>query len=90
MEDPGLSRSSSSSSRLNLFSEAEERLPTSSSDSSLLGVYTVNLGPGPQQAEQETEDRDEAQGGIEAVVGKEGEKIERKVPKITFTVGREE
>ena len=90
MEDPGLSRSSSSSSRLNLFSEAEERLPTSSSDSSLLGVYTVNLGPGPQHAEPETEDREEAQGGTETVVGKETEKIERKVPKITFTVGREE
>ena len=87
MEDPGLSRSSSSSSRLNLFSEAEERLPTSNSDSSLLGVYTVNLGPGPQHAEPETEDRE---GGTEAVVGKETEKIERKVPKITFTVGREE
>lgn len=90
MEDPGLSRSSSSSSRLNLFSEAEERLPSSNSDSSLLGVYTVNLGPGPQQSEPEKEDREEAEGDTEAVVGQEGEKMERKVPKITFTVGREE
>ena len=89
MEDPGLSRSSSSSSRLNLFSEAEERLPSSNSDSSLLGVYTVNLGPGPQQSEPEKEDREEAEGDTEAV-GQEGEKMERKVPKITFTVGREE
>lgn len=82
MEDPGLSRSSSSSSRLNLFSEAEERLPSSSSDSSLLGVYTVSLGPKPQVEKEVTA---EADGDNGKVLG-----VERTVPKITFTVGREE
>ena len=81
MEDPGLSRSSS---RLNLFSEAEERLQRTSSDSSLLGVYTVDLESGSRQSRPE-----EAEGSTGAVAGKE-EKIERKVPKIIFTVGREE
>lgn len=82
MEDPGLSRSSSSSSKLNLFSEAEERLKSSGSDSSLLGVYTVSLGPKPQVEKEATE---EAEGDNGKVPG-----IERTIPKITFTVGREE
>ena len=88
MEDPGLSRSSSSS-RLNLFSEAEERLTRSSSDSSLLGVYTVDLESRPQQSRPEKEVSKEAEGSTGAVAGKE-EKTERTVPKITFTMGREE
>ena len=88
MEDPGLSRSSSSS-RLNLFSEAEERLTRSSSDSSLLGVYTVDLESGPRQPRPEKEVSTEAKGSTGAVAGKE-EKTERTVPKITFTMGREE
>ena len=71
MEDPGLSRSSSSS-RLNLFSEAQERMSRTSSDSSL-GVYT-----------------EEAERSTGAVAGKEEQKIERTVPKITFSMGREE
>ena len=74
MEDPGLSRSSSSSSKLNLFSEAEERLKSSGSDSS--------LGPKPQVEKEATE---EAEGDNGKVPG-----IERTIPKITFTVGREE
>ena len=86
MEDPGLSRSSSSS-RLNLFSEAEERLTRSSSDSSLLGVYTVDLES--RQSRPEKEVSKEAEGSTGAVAGKE-EKTERTVPKITFTMGREE
>ena len=57
---------------MNLFSEAEERLPRTISDSSL-GVYT-----------------EEAEGSTGTVAGVQEEKMERTVPKITYTMGREE
>ena len=72
-----------------MVSEAEERLTRSSSDSSLLGVYTVDLESGPRQPRPEIEVSKEAEGSTGAVAGKE-EKTERTVPKITFTMGREE
>ena len=89
MEDPGLSRSSS---RLNLFTEAEERAPTPGS--SLVNVYTVDLGT--QDSETGKADSREVDDGraaesSEIATGNDKERVtekERKVPKIT--VGREE